>query len=297
MATRPAKLVASSVASKSAAHKSTAKSRAEEAAAAFLRRIHPHKQSALSAEPVPPRVSPRIARKRSSRFVAPDLNRHARKCQICRHPQRQSIEADFFDWCQASWIRANYGIATDKAIYNHARATGLDVLRRENLRLAAEKILERVDEIATPSALDIVRAVRTLACINERNQWVEPPKTRVIVYHTERVANTSMPQSAEPSQPELSSRNSQPQTGSVSSSRLPLSQTAVACSSPVACHSSLPSNRQTPLQSETNLTHTKQTPEPVSNRPKERHFSSELPPQPGSSVPEGEEREGIKFSG
>lgn len=289
MGTTPATHVASPVVAASVARESNASRRSSTLAASartLLRPGHRSDESAPSAKSAAPRVSPRIARTRSSRFVAPDLNRHARKCQICRHPQRKSIEADFLDWCKASWIRTNYGIATDKAIYNHARATGLDVRRRENIRLAAEKVLERVDEIGTPSAMDIIRAVRTLACINERNQWVEPPKTRVIVYHTERVANIPMTESPEPPQSELSSRNSQTQACSVSSSPFPLSQTAGACSSPVTCHSlapryegSLPSNRQTPPELKAHLTHTKQTTASASNRPKERIFSSELPPQ------------------
>ena len=295
MATTPASHVASPVVAESAAREPNTTFRPEPvaprprsstlaaSAQALLQPGHCPDENAPSAKSTAPRVSPRIARKRSSPFVAPDLNRHARKCQICRHPQRKSIEADFLDWRYASWIRTNYGISSDKAIYNHARATGLDVRRRDNIRLAAEKILERVDEIGTPSAMDIIRAVRTLACINERNQWVEPPKTRVIVYHTERAANISMPESPESPRPELSSRNSQPQVGSVSSSPLPLSQTAVACSSPITCHSPLPSNRQTPPQLESDVTGTKQTPATVSNRPKERIFSSELPLRRGEN--------------
>lgn len=243
MTTTPATHVASPVVAASLARESNTSRRSGTLAAsarALLRPGHRSDESAPSAKSAAPRVSPRIARTRSSRFVPPDLNRHARKCQICRHPQRKSIEADFLDWCKASWIRTNYGIATDKAIYNHARATGLDVRRRENIRLAAEKILERVDEIGTPSAMDIIRAVRTLACINERNQWVEPPKTRVIVYHTE--------------------------PASVS-----------ACSPLATDHCPPPlSNRQNPPELETHVTHTKQTPATVSNRPKERIFSSEL---------------------
>ncbi|MFZ3244334.1 MAG: hypothetical protein WA185_04600 [Candidatus Acidiferrales bacterium] len=255
MAPRPASHVPSSVASKSAVEKSNETLIAQ---AVILRnRIKRLAASAPSSLPplqgergnapasrTAPRTAPRIARKRSAPRRSLDPQRHARKCQICRHPKREVIETDFIDWCKASWLMDAYGISSETTIYRHARATGLDVRRRQNLSMAIEKVLEHVDYIESPSPFAILRAARTVACINERGQWVEPTTSHVVISRTElSIAN---PPTQQPS---------------------PVSSLEPQASTPQN------SNRQTPPRLEVDVAHTKQTSEHISNRPKQSTFS------------------------
>lgn len=167
----------------------------------------------------------------------PDFERHSRKCRICNHPERKAIEADFFDWKRANWIEKRYGLHGRSVIYRHALATGLDVRRRANLTKRAEEVLEKVDAIETPSASVILRAVETLASLNERGRRIKPLATH-------RVLSTTSP----PAHSGASSR------------------TTVAHRAP--CRSSLEmiSNRYTREKLETGATPSKQTAEVISNR-------------------------------
>ncbi|MGC1292718.1 MAG: hypothetical protein WA855_15680, partial [Candidatus Acidiferrales bacterium] len=168
------------------------------------------RDAALDPAPVPaanpqksPRKSPR-ARRRPSRprqsappndsewAALPPLERHRRKCQICRHRDREAIESDFVEWHHPNQIVKEYDVDYD-ALYRHARATGLFQLRRENVAIVVEKVLEEVEVVQAPSAFAILRAVRTLACLNGRGQWVEPPTTHVVVNATEPPAQSANP--------------------------------------------------------------------------------------------------------
>ena len=49
-----------------------------------------------------------------------DLERHSRKCTICRHPDRDAIEHDFLHWCHPVDIAEEFGLADHSSIYRHA---------------------------------------------------------------------------------------------------------------------------------------------------------------------------------
>lgn len=164
-------------------------------------------------------------------------NRHSRKCQICNHPERESIEADFVDWDKACAINQRYGLNGKSAIYRHARATGLDVRRRQNLGMVVEKVLEKVDYTDAPSASALLRAVRTLASLNERGQWVEPPTTHTVISVTEPPAQSAA-----------------------------ASTTTARRRAPRRSPMEMISNRHTYEKLETGANHSKQRPEVISNR-------------------------------
>ena len=127
----------------------------------------------------------------------PDLARHRRKCSICRHPERETIEDLFIHWHSPTTIANYFDDTADAAedagdeshnrlritwvaIYRHAYAVGLDEVRRRNLRFAFEHILEQAGDI-TPTSASIMAAARAYAaCLNNDGQWNDPPK-RVIV--------------------------------------------------------------------------------------------------------------------
>jgi hypothetical protein len=107
------------------------------------------------------------------------VDRHERKCAICHHPQRADLEEDFLDWRNPELLRKEYEIPNYRTIYRHARATGLYQRRRENLRFAAELLVEEVDNVR-PGPDTVLRAINTCARLNDRGEWIEPVK-RVIV--------------------------------------------------------------------------------------------------------------------
>lgn len=102
------------------------------------------------------------------------LARHRRKCQVCHHPERDIIEREYRDWFGPSAIARSYGIP-ERALYRHLEALGLISHRRQNLRSALERILERgvETEIDGPT---IIQAVRAYCYLTDGNKWVEPAK-------------------------------------------------------------------------------------------------------------------------
>jgi hypothetical protein len=106
------------------------------------------------------------------------LERHERKCLICHHPERETIEDMFVHWHQPFRMAHDYDLPL-RSLYRHAHATGLLAARRRNLRCVLDHILERATSIHITSD-SIVRAVRAYTCLTDDNKWVEPA-THVIV--------------------------------------------------------------------------------------------------------------------
>ena len=73
---------------------------------------------------------------------APDLSRHARRCVICAHPDRDAIEGDFVRWRSPERIAKTYQIADRSSIYRHAHCTGLFERRKLEVGRVLESILE-----------------------------------------------------------------------------------------------------------------------------------------------------------
>jgi hypothetical protein len=136
-----------------------------------------HQEAA--AEEIEQAVAPELAPAYDDPTL-PALERHARKCAICRHPERAGIEEHFLNWHNADGISDQYGLHDFRPIYRHARATGLLQQRRANLRFAAELIIEHADAVVVPIAESVIRAIRISAHINDEGQRVEPP-SHVIV--------------------------------------------------------------------------------------------------------------------
>jgi hypothetical protein len=113
-------------------------------------------------------------------------DRHSRKCVICHHPDRVGIEEHFLNWRNTELIRQQYGLPDFRPIYRHARATGLLQQRRENLRFAAELVIEHADHVV-PIAEGVLRANRVSARLDEKGRWVEPP-SHVVVSSGGRIA-------------------------------------------------------------------------------------------------------------
>jgi hypothetical protein len=118
------------------------------------------------------------------------LSHHARKCAICKHPDRQAIDDDFINWRSHHAIAVEYQLPARSSLYRHAEATGLLARRRRNLRGVAERILEQVAD-APPSAASVLRALRIFTQITEDGQWVDPPKRSIVTHvHITETAGT-----------------------------------------------------------------------------------------------------------
>lgn len=223
-----------------------------------------------------------LAQLRAATDSIPNFQRHSRRCRICNHPERKAIEADFFEWKRANWIEQRYGVHGQSTIYRHARATGLDVRRQANLSRRAEEILEKVDAIETPSASLILRAVQTLASLNERGQRIKPPATHHVVSATAPPTQSGAPSVTTTARRAPRRSSMDMISGRRSSTSAPKSQESIASSLDTG-HSlvlSLPAeagevegsratavpNRQTRKKLELGATHSKQTPRVVSNR-------------------------------
>lgn len=167
---------------------------------------------------MPTKISPQSISRRPQSPVESDqpksdlnLARHARKCAICNHPDREFIDEDFISWRSETFICRVYSLPSPSSIYRHASATGLLARRRRNLRGVAERILENVNGV-TVTANAVIRAMRLFASITEDGQWAEPPK-RTIVTHIHTHAASLAPDSApskSPTSPLASSYHSEP---------------------------------------------------------------------------------------
>jgi len=104
--------------------------------------------------------------------MLPAEERHRRKCLICRHPDREEIEEEFVNWHDVWYLAKEYKISDYRSIHRHARATGLIVRRRENMRQVLDSIIERRPDRVTADS--IIRAIRAYSCLTDDNRWVEP---------------------------------------------------------------------------------------------------------------------------
>jgi hypothetical protein len=125
-------------------------------------------------------INDKITRSRPGRATKAALAaRHARKCVICKHPNRDAIEEQFVHWIHADRIVEDHDLPSQKNLYRHAHATGLFNLRRCNVRSALEHLIE--ESIHAPVTGDtVIRAVRALVHINAKGRWIEPPKELIL---------------------------------------------------------------------------------------------------------------------
>lgn len=98
--------------------------------------------------------------------------RHSRKCVICNHRDREKIEAAFLCWSNTQAVINEFHLDHRQGLYRHARATGLDQLRRHKLSCAAEMIIEHAAEVE-PDAKDVLRAVYVVSHIDSHGCWRE----------------------------------------------------------------------------------------------------------------------------
>ena len=138
-----------------------------------------------------------------SRVIDPvNLTQHKRRCTICNHPDRLSIEDDFLHWRSPTEITIEYNISDRSSIYRHARAFGLAARRKRNLRYSLEYILERSEECQITGE-SVIRAAKLYAQITDEGEWNEPPKRVVVSRETLAPAVPGVPAAFEPELPRV----------------------------------------------------------------------------------------------
>ena len=105
------------------------------------------------------------------------LELHQSHCKICGYEDQDEIDEAFVSWENVSRIAEDFD-RDRRAIYRHARATGLYAKRDRNIRCALGRIIQRADNV--PATADsVVRAIKILTHVNAHGDWVQPP-THVI---------------------------------------------------------------------------------------------------------------------
>jgi hypothetical protein len=111
----------------------------------------------------------------------PKQSRHARRCTVCHHNDRLEIEDDFLHWRPSTEIASEYGLPDRRAVYRHARATGLYRRRMKNMRVACSYIAEHAERV-TPNAKNVLDAIRACSMIDANGVWHEPPRRTIVEY-------------------------------------------------------------------------------------------------------------------
>lgn len=173
-------------------------------------------KAAASPAPPPPTRGPlcRAAKaKVAERNAAiPGFDRHSRKCQICRSPYADYIEQVYLQWESVDLICRYFQLADTDTLYRHARAAGLDVLRRQNSRWVVEQFIEQWRTVKITSST-VIRSIRALSCLDEKGRWTDLPKTHILVRGNDSSAPLRSPDAQEDGDLPPSSEQSEPHCG------------------------------------------------------------------------------------
>jgi hypothetical protein len=149
----------------------------------------------------------------ASKGLPPDFARHARRCSVCSHPDRDAIEGDFIRWRSPELIAKDYKIPDRASIYRHVHSTGLFAWRKRELARVLEGILESSEHLPLESADVIIRAARIYSHLDEQGNWFDPPRTTFLftgpapaIYPLESVMPTNSARTRKPSSPKASKR-------------------------------------------------------------------------------------------
>jgi hypothetical protein len=127
---------------------------------------------------------------------AAPAGRHARKCVICKHPEREAIEEAFIHWFHADDIVEDYGLPSRTSLHHHALAIGLYDKRRRNIRYALEHVIEEATR-STVTGESVVNAIRAHSRLSQTGRWKEPPQHLIV----SGGATTALPEAPGSSRP------------------------------------------------------------------------------------------------
>ena len=106
-----------------------------------------------------------------AKSVPVNQGRHEAQCAICKHASRTEIEEEFIAWKSPQKIAKEHGLCRD-SLYRHAKVFKLLEPRRQNVRAALERIIERAGDVPVNAAA-VVSAVAAYSKLNAQGQWVD----------------------------------------------------------------------------------------------------------------------------
>jgi hypothetical protein len=133
----------------------------------------------------------------------PPLERHRRKCQVCNHPDRDSIDSEYLEWFATWAISQEYKVPV-RALQRHFRAMGYITRRRERLEGVLDHIMEKAST-AKCTGDTVLRAVRVATCLRDGNRWIEPSSN--VVFSTQPRPIDVTPEIPAPKTPALGEPN------------------------------------------------------------------------------------------
>lgn len=104
-------------------------------------------------------------------------NPHSQACGICRHPQREAIEAAFLDWIPQTQIAKDFKLSDRQVVRRHARAMHLFRKRDANVRSALSSFIERGARLK-PTAQAFVAACTALSKLDAEGRTVDVVEKR-----------------------------------------------------------------------------------------------------------------------
>ncbi len=182
-------------------------------------------------------------------------DRHSRKCTICNHPERESIDEAFLHWSRSERIVRDYNLPSLSALYRHAHACGLWNLRRIKIRRALDRLIERAGD-CNPSGNAVLRAIEISCRFDQDDRYVEPNKRVIIEHHSIAPEPNADRKSNQPTPDVTPTKQTKPRENP---------------------------NRES-LRLETNVTPTKQRPDPDSNREVEALLSAPQKTAMGAAI-------------
>lgn len=123
---------------------------------------------------------------------ASSQKRHEAQCSICSSPYREDFEESFVNWSDPIDWRSLYKFGK-YSVYRHAHQFGLFERRRENLSMALEKIVERMDWAALTGGNGIA-AIKMLLELEEKRH----KKGRADLANTPVSSKSKMAKSEDP---------------------------------------------------------------------------------------------------
>ena len=132
-------------------------------------------------------ASSAIARVSRSANSTPRLKtppeRHSRKCAVCNHDDRESIEEAYLNWTSPERIASQFDLSSYASVYRHVEAVGLAASRRRRKHAALDLIIERAGH-ARVTGGDVIRAIITSARIGDDGEYIEPVRRTQINHNT-----------------------------------------------------------------------------------------------------------------
>jgi hypothetical protein len=109
------------------------------------------------------------------------LSRHRRKCAICVHPQRSTIEDAFSRFESPARISERFNLGDRRQVYRHAQALGLFVRRNRKLTSSLGLYLENSERLV-PTFANFLQSVERYAKIDENGENIRRPKSTPIYW-------------------------------------------------------------------------------------------------------------------